>query len=211
MWNATTGEHIATLIGHTNDVRSVAFSPDGNTIATGSYDKTVRLWDAKTAAHKRILKRYTSAVRRVSFSLDGNTIASVYSPQRAGLLDATTGESKREFPQGISVLIFNSEGKLVATGGDDRPVQLWDTITGGLKHTLPEHTAGVSIALSPDGKLVATGGWDTVHLWDTTTGELKHSLPKHTAGISRIAFSPDGNTIASADGRGGAIMGYHHR
>ena len=88
------------------------------------------------------------------------------------------------------MLIFNSEGKLVATGGHDRPVQLWDTITGEHKYTLPEHTAGIRIASSPDGKIVATGGWDTVYLWDTTTGKLKHTLPKHTAGISSIAFSP---------------------
>ena len=76
LWDATTGSPIRTLTGHTDYVSSVSFSPDGNTLASGSFDKTVRLWDATTGSPLRTLTGHTNYVSSVSFSPDGNTLAS---------------------------------------------------------------------------------------------------------------------------------------
>ena len=76
LWDAVTGAHKATLTGHTGDVQSVAFSPDGLTVASGSRDQTVRLWDAVTGAHKATLTGHTFWLNSVAFSPDGLTVAS---------------------------------------------------------------------------------------------------------------------------------------
>ena len=76
MWDANTGEHLQTLTGHTDWVSSVAFSPDGNKIASGSYDRTIRLWNAHTGEQLQTLTGHTGWVRSVAFSPDGNKIAS---------------------------------------------------------------------------------------------------------------------------------------
>ena len=76
LWDATTGSPLRTLTGHTSWVFSVSFSPDGNTLASASFDDTVRLWDATTGSPLRTLTGHTDNVLSVSFSPDGNTLAS---------------------------------------------------------------------------------------------------------------------------------------
>ena len=76
LWDVATGEHIRTLTGHRDSVRSVAFSPDGRTLASGSLDGTIRLWEAETGEHIRTLTGHTDEVYSVSFSPDGGTLAS---------------------------------------------------------------------------------------------------------------------------------------
>ena len=76
LWDATTGQHRKTLTGHTADVYSITFSPDGGTLASGSWDKTLRLWDSATGAHKKTLTGHTGQVYSIAFSPDGTTLAS---------------------------------------------------------------------------------------------------------------------------------------
>ena len=83
-----------TLTGHTEDIQSLAFSPDGNIIAMGCYDGTIHLWDAKTGVHKRTLTGHTRDIWSVAFSRDGNIIATGSSDGTIRLWDASTGEHK---------------------------------------------------------------------------------------------------------------------
>ena len=94
-----TGTQVHTLKGHTDSVNSVAFSPDGGTIASGSRDNTIRLWDAVTGSHKHTLKGHTSWVGSIAFSPDGGTIASsgFWDDDTIRLWDAVTGAAQADF------------------------------------------------------------------------------------------------------------------
>ena len=161
--------------GHTKRVNSVVFSPDGNTIASGSSDNTVRLWDAKTGTLKDILTGHTLGFNSVAFSPDGNTLASGSWDKTVRLWDAKTGALKNTITGHtgtVNSVAFSPDGNTLAAGSRVR-IRLWDTKTGTLKNELIGHTARVSsVAFSPDGNTLASGNDDgTVLLWDLAPAE----------------------------------------
>ena len=194
------------LTGHKSWVRSVAFSPDGSTIATGSDDKTIRFWDARTGAPKNTITEYTSSVRSVAFSPDGSTIATGGSDDTIRLWDARTGAHKRILTGHTSYILsvaFSPDGRTIASGSDDDTIRLWDADTGTHKNTLTGHTDKIrEVAFSPDGGTLASGSYDdTIRLWDADTGAHKNTLTGHTGDVNSVAFSPDGRTLASGSYR----------
>ena len=127
LWKTDTGRHIRTLTGHTDEVYSVAFSSNGNTIASGSKDKIVRLWDANTGRHLRTLTGHIGWVLSVSFSPDGNTLASG-SGDGIRLWDANTGRHLRTLTgtYWVNSVAFSPNGNTLASGSKDGTVLLWD-------------------------------------------------------------------------------------
>ena len=208
LWDAKTGQHKATLTGHTRGVLSVAFSPDGGTLASGGRDdNTVRLWDAKTGQHKATLTGHWGWVFSVAFSPDGGTLASGSLDSTVRLWDAVTGQHKATLTGHtgrVYSVAFSPDGKTLASGGNDATVRLWDAVTGQHKATLTGHWGWVfSVAFSPDGKTLASGGNDAaVRLWDAATGQHKATIMGHTYWVESVAFSPDGGTLASGSGAG---------
>jgi WD domain, G-beta repeat len=198
---------ITILTGHTDQVLSVAFSPDGKTLASGSADHAVRLWDVATGDPiGDPLTGHTGRVWSVAFSPDGKTLASGSDDATVRLWDVATGRPIGspliDDIGGVLSVAFSRDGKTLASGGDDRTVRLWDVATGRpIGDPLTGHTGPVySVAFSRDGKTLASSSLDaTVRLWDVATGRpIGSPLTGHTGRVWSVAFSPDGKTLASS-------------
>ncbi|THH21102.1 hypothetical protein EW146_g406 [Bondarzewia mesenterica] len=193
------------LKGHTWGVSSVAFSPDGKQIVSGSEDSTIRIWDAETGEAIRILEQHTGPVSSVIFSPDGKRILSGSYDSTIRVWDAETGDAMYASLQGhrlpVSCVAISPDGKRIASGSHDETIIVWNADTGeAVRAPLKGHTGLVaSIAFSPNGKHIASCSYDsTVLLWDAYTGGIVHGpLKGHTLPVSSVAFSPDGRYIAS--------------
>ncbi|MFF4490020.1 hypothetical protein ACFY0F_26595 [Streptomyces sp. NPDC001544] len=200
------------LTGHTNFVQSVAFSPDGHTLASGSDDKTIRLWGTATGKLRATLTGHTGTVESVAFSPYGHTLASGGVDGKIRLWDTATGKLRSTLPghaNSVNSVVFSPDGRTLASdesGWDDGKIRLRDAATGKLRTTLtgiPYGQESESLAFSPDSRTLASGGYDgKVRLWDAKTGKLRTALAENTNGVTSVAFSPDGHTLASGGNDG---------
>ncbi len=214
LYDTGTYQEVALLTGHTNRVYSVAFSPDGNTLASGGGRQamtSLRLWDVTTGQSIATLTGHEWVIYSVAFSPDGNTLASGSGDDTIRLWDVVTGEHKQTLTGhtgSVRSVAFSPDGNTLASGSSDDTIRLWDVVTGEHKQTLTGHTGSVrSVAFSPNGNTLASGNTDgTIHLWDTVTGANQRTFTGHTRLVRSTAFSPDGTTLASGNEDGTVLL-----
>ncbi len=190
------GTEIARLEGHGATVTSVAFSPDGTRLATGSWDRTARLWDFATGREIARLEGHGDRVRSVALSPDGTRLATGSRDGTARLWDLAMGrEIARLLGHGswIWSVAFSPDGTQLATGSGDKTARLWDVAIGREVARLERHGDGVrSVAFSRDGARLATASSDRIaRLWDLVTGREIARLKGHEGLIRSVVFSPD--------------------
>jgi WD40 repeat protein len=206
LWEVLTGKVRATLRGHTAPVRTVAFGPRRTAVVSGSDDGTVQLWVLRMCKATAILRGHTAAVISTAFSPDGRHVASAGADGRVRLWAAATGKVtaslERQSPA-VGSVTFSPDGTLLATPGwMDHAVRLYEAATGKQKAALQHHRALTFAGFSPDGRWLAGGDvTGNVVLWEVATGKKLRTLacPFDAPGVVNccLAFSPDGNLLAS--------------
>jgi WD40 repeat protein len=219
LWDTATRRESTNQVGHTDFVLSLAFSPDGATLATGSTDRTIKLWDATTGDLRATLQGHTRAVSMVVFTSDGTSLLSVGLNREGREVKRWNPVGGEELPlgdglRGLEYLAVSPDGKLGARVVQARTVALFDLESGRQLQILTGHSDRVNcVAFSPDGRLVATCSGDRsqsgphpipwkngdVRVWSPGTGRCLARFTRHWWGpITAVAFSPDGKTLASA-------------
>ena len=207
LWDPATGNLIATLRGHTNEVAHIEFSRDGSRIATGSTDQTARLWDSRTGALLATLSGHAGWVHALAFSPDGKRFASGSQDQTVRLWDTTNGALLgilHGHTSDVVGVVYSADGSTITSFSGDGNIRWWDARLAERYGVLRGHDSFIDsfiygVAFHPDGERVASASWDgSVRLWNVTTGEELFSLkfPGKTI-VTSVSFHPAGKLVAA--------------
>jgi aspartate 1-decarboxylase len=200
---------VDTLVtGHTDhmgSVLSVAISPDGHTLVSGSDDKTIKVWNLQSGKLLRTLAGHGGVVFSVAISPDGHTLVSgsgdktikVWNLQNGELLRTLAGHGDR-----VRSVAISPDGHTLVSGSGDLTIWVWNLQSGELLRALAGHGGWIDkrvlVAISPDGHTLVSGSGDkTIKVWNLQNGELLHTFTGHTGSVYSVAISPDGHTLVS--------------
>lgn len=192
LWDFATGKELKSLQG----CPFATFSADGNTLATGCADGSIKITEVKTGKELKSLDKHSADLIFVTFSPDGKTLASTIS---GGVARSKFDLITKDIFVILATVNYKSSTNFYALGNENRNIKLWDVSSGRELRKLQGHTDIIrSIAFSPDGQMLASVSEDkTVRLWGATTGQGLKTLQGHTAIVTSVAFSQDSKTLAS--------------
>ena len=207
-WDVPTAELQLTFAAHANTVDFLKYAPDGEILVSQGGDNNVCLWDARTGEFLRILTTRTENASSIDidFSKDGRTLVSVNSDENVQLWDPHTVEQLKTIKQNrkLKFVQYSPDGRIFACSEDygKATVLLFDANTGELLHDLkmPGHAEWVTgFQFSPNGQTLAVRTCDEIYFWDMNTGELEKTITGYSDFVGKVAYSPDGRTLASLD------------
>ena len=192
---------------HTAAVQALAFSPDEQTLATGSWDGTIKLWNLENGA-LLWLGQHAGSIHRLVFTPDGRALVSGGDDAAIQLWDISSGKHLQTLSgqsSAVYALACSPDGSLLACGSFDGSIRLWQmqgaqaAQPGTATRLLTGHSGLVwSVVFAPDGRTLASGSFDrTVKLWDVESLKIRETLTGHTAPVNALAWSPDGSLLAS--------------
>ncbi len=188
------------LIGHTEAIFGVAYSPTGQSVLTGGVDTIVRLWDTLTGQEMCRFVGHTATVWSVAFAPNGRTALTASRDKTTRLWDIQTGRELQQFSghsESVWGIAYAPDGHTILTGSFDKTARLWNVATGEELCRLVAHTAPIwGVAYAPDGKHILTASWDrTVRLWDVETAKEIRCFNGYPNPVVGVVFSPDGKTF----------------
>jgi WD40 repeat protein len=198
LWDLESGAILRAFAGHEQGVTGVAFSPDGHTALSSSYDGSIILWNVDTGEILRPFVGHTDRVWNMAFSRDGNTALSGSYDGTIILWDVNAGAALNTFPVASGDAAFSPD-LLTGLSGSGVGMDLWDVTTGAiLRDFITRGQSVTSVAFSPDGRMALSGLFEGhVILWDVATRQRLHTLTGHHGQVSAVVFSPDGLTALS--------------
>ncbi|MBE9145860.1 serine/threonine-protein kinase [Planktothrix mougeotii] len=198
---------IHTLTGHRNAITGVAFSPDGETLASGSQDQTIEIWRLESGKRWYTLVGHSNWITTIAFSPDSKTLASGSRDQTIEIWDMTKGKrwyTLTGHQDGVEAVAFSPNGQLLASGSRDKRIEIWNMNKGKRAFTLTGHQDRVySVAFNSDSQFLASGSRDqTVKIWDLNLAKEIQTLTGHGDWVRSVTFSLTGQFLASASRNG---------
>ena len=190
------------LNGHSSYVNTLAISPDGQTLVSGSADKTIKIWNLSTGQEIRTLTGHSNPVNTLAISSDWQTLVSGSADKTIKIWNLSTGQEIRSITGNFSyvnALAISPDGQTLVSGNADKAINIWNLSTGQEIRTLIGHSSYVDcLVISPDGQTLVSGSADkTIKIWNLSTGKEIRTLIGHSSWVKSLAISPDGQTLLS--------------
>ncbi|MDQ2907211.1 MAG: protein kinase [Chloroflexota bacterium] len=238
VWRAQDGKHLFMYRGHKGPVYSVTWSPDGQALVSAGRDGTAQVWDAQSGQPLATFSGHVGAVYTVAWSPDNEMVVSGGDDRTVQIWNASNGEPIFTYARRrlslltgwghtgrVRTVAWSSDGRHIASGGEDGTVQVWNWREGKLVLTFQHHQGVVNaVAWSPFGVVLASAGNTSVWVWNTTPGVPPTTLQRHRRSVLTLAWSPDGKHIVVAgrsrrvqvwnsmnDAQVTAYTGHHHQ
>ena len=205
VWDVASGEMLGSFDGHTDLITTVAFSQNGEMVASGSWDKTVRVWDVKTGEALFVLKGHTEDIADIEFCFDDSAVVTTAADNSVRFWELETGTEVITWNPPVetyfTAIAITPDHATCATASEYNSIDIWDLQAGEVVHTLEGHTLPPGVLkFNDDGTRLLSGSPDrSVRIWDVETGRQIDVLHGHRSEVRAVQFTADETQVISAE------------